>query len=395
MVSARRRLTSLAMAFAVIAVVACESDSPLGPVRPVANVFAVLDPSRAEQVILIEETRASAAPATPPPFDVLDPVVSLGYAPISGARVVLSTDRGDSTIAIEDVVRRSDGRGRGVYVIAGLRLEPGDHVRLRAATSHGPITGATVIPGVSRDAWITGKREINLDHRSAPIEQRTAPADAGYLLSLSLFGQQQFSYGEYGYGQLGMLLPVPSIAVAPDKDNNLSYVAGELVEPGTVGRVTILAIDRYYRSYLDRSDQALLTDRGGSLSGADGLFAAVTPVIDASIEFTADMDDPLEGRYVAAPAFSGAPTDLTLYIAYKSSDGYIIFSGNWRADPDSSVHELRGSGLWDNIELDFGPTRNSLNVDFHGAQASDSLSGWLLRYTGSAPDSVPVTFVKQ
>src|SRR5687768_12224632 len=123
--SRARRVLPLAVITAAVAS-ACQFDTitvPDGRERPV--VHAVLNPWTADQTILLERTltgRVTIDDDLPP--NRVDPIVSGGGVPISGARVVIYNAGNDSVVAVEDVTVRDDGRGAGVYRFRNSAIGP-------------------------------------------------------------------------------------------------------------------------------------------------------------------------------------------------------------------------------------------------------------------------------
>ena len=76
-------------------------------------MHAVLSPSAATQVVLLERTRNGSVFIIAPPFDLADPVVSDEGIAETGALVLLLTPAGDTLVAREDNTVRGDGKGIG------------------------------------------------------------------------------------------------------------------------------------------------------------------------------------------------------------------------------------------------------------------------------------------
>jgi hypothetical protein len=274
----------LRSALCAAAVLGCDVPAPSAPdLQPGLVVFSVLDPGSAEQLVLLMESRASVPDLTQLSIVPNDPIASSGETPVSGARVVLYGESGDSAVAVEDRVSRPDHLGAGVYrLVSGgpvgllppgvfLRLIPGQRYRLRVTSSVGDAEGTARLPALDR--VVTGPaRNLNMTRDSVLLTGNTVTA-AGFIYSLrgangtSTEGDQQYRR------DLERRLVLPS-----GEDWAFSF-AGDRLRTGTRHVLTVTAADsNYFEYYGAQGDPFADRTERTSLKGAAGVFGAVTVV---------------------------------------------------------------------------------------------------------------------
>ncbi len=270
-------------------------------------VHAVLNPTSAVQIVIVEKTLRSVVRAT----DGVTP-----YEPIGDARVVIYGPRGDSVLAV-----RATGTGvvNGVYRVSSitvtdgsagnagpnvLRVRPGERYRLRVETTIGVATGETVIPvGGSVDGV---RRTFNVDRDTLRLNTANVRDAAGYYLR----HETTTSLHERYVTSLEDALVLP-LANAPRWSFSFAH---ESIYPGLAQRFTVVAIDsNYFRYYVAGFDPFGDDTRGNTLTGGVGLFGAVATVMSKTMDLTADVDSPIEGRWVADRVSATLPATMTLY----------------------------------------------------------------------------------
>jgi len=147
-------------AAALLALAGCTLDEePTAPGRDQLVVHLVLNPQHLDHVLLLERTLSGRETIDSTlAWDSTDAVVSRGGVPVTGATVVITSETGDSAVAVEDLARRGDGRGAGMYRFRNLVADeqPGDSIvavvpgaryTLRIETPDGEtVRGETVVP---------------------------------------------------------------------------------------------------------------------------------------------------------------------------------------------------------------------------------------------------------
>jgi hypothetical protein len=269
---------------------ACDVPAPAGPdVRPRLVVFSILDPAAVEHIVLLMQTRASVPDASPRPVDTADPIVSAGETPVRGARVVLRAPSGDSAVAVEDVARRTDGRGAGVYRIAlGATLPgggrffpalPGRAYTLRVTSSLGAAEGTTTVPA-SAGIVLAAARNVHLARDTVAIPPGVVDA-AGFVYSLR--GANAVSEGDAQYRRaLERRLILPS-----GGDDWAFAYARERLAPGTRHTLTVTAADsNFFAYYGAQFDPFADRTRGTSLRGASGVFGSVLVIYTGLVTIT-------------------------------------------------------------------------------------------------------------
>lgn len=315
----------LVTALAAVAL-GCGGEAPTAPVaEPRVVVHAVLDPQNAEQVILVERTRdGTRAPLPPTPGGALDPIVSAGGMPLSGARVVIFGPGSDSIVAVEDASRRLDGVGAGVYRVPSatvasasasasastLRLVPGTRYRLRVDTPLGSVRGATRMPRFNLAVDRT-LRPFNLDTDS--LWRPRVPGDgarpAGYLLRVQVSGGAPLERLVSDDNPL-LLAPAP---INDDRSWSFGY-ARPYIRPGVAQRFIVVAVDsNFYEYTMGAYDPFGHDARGNRLDGGVGLFGAVATIVDANLDLTATRDHAIEGDWAPMGSGTALPVALRLY----------------------------------------------------------------------------------
>jgi len=325
------------MALAVVlsaSIAGCEIKGTTAPtLQPRVVVHAVLNPTSGVQIVTVERTLRSGvrtSSETPP------------YDPINDALVIIYGPRGDSVIA-----RRATGTGvsDGVYRVSSititdgsagngrpnvLRIRPGEGYRLRVETSIGVAVGETTIPvvGPIDESRLT----FNLDHDTLRVDTTAVRNTAGYYL------RHEWRRGvdeRYVTTLDGALLRPPSTAA--DSDWSFSFASGTIY-PGLTQRFTLVAVDsNYFRYYVAGFDPFGDDTRGNTLTGGVGLFGSVVPVVSKILDFTADVDTPMEGSWATDRLSPTLPTAMALY-----SSPYFPREGNGQRISLSGTGQVSG-----------------------------------------------------
>jgi len=304
----RARPSGLVLA-AILALAACEMAETTAPViEPRVVVHAVLNPASGVQTIIVERTLRSVARA---------PGETIPYEPINDARVVIFGPRQDSVVAT-----RATGTGSttGTYRVVSvtitdgsagtagpnvLRVRPGERYGLRVETSIGVATGETIIPvSGSVDA---ARRTFNLDRDTLRLNTATVRNAAGFYLRHETSSSVEERY--VAALEDALLLPL-----AAEPKWSFSF-AHEAIFPGITQRFTVVAVDsNYFKYYVAGFDPFGDDTRGNSLTGGVGLFGSVATLMFKTMDLTADIDSPVEGRWTAVDRVSATlPTTMSLY----------------------------------------------------------------------------------
>ena len=285
----RFALGTLAVA-ATCVVLGCDVPAPTTPdVQPGIVVFSILDPTAIEQVVLLMATRTALPDTTGLVTNVDDPIVTSGETPIRGATVVLYGPTGDSAVAIEDRVRRTDRLGAGVYrVFSGvtstgapvgdyMRILAGQSYRLRIVAPSGSAEGTTRVP--STDRTIVGPARILNGTRDSVLIGNIVTAAAGYVYML----RNANSTGVEGDPQYRRALERTLVLPAGGSDWAFAY-ARERLRAATRHTLTVTAADSNYFAYYSAQTDPF-ADRTGrtTLRGAAGVFGSVLPIYSVAI----------------------------------------------------------------------------------------------------------------
>ena len=305
-------------------------------------VHGVLNPGVHDQVILLERTLSGRTAADSSlRYDSLDAVVSRGATPVSGARVVVATD-GDTVVAVEDLARRGDGKGAGMYRFVSeprdsassadtaLLVRPGGHYTLRIETTDGAtITGETTVPSATPVRVATTFHPFHRDRDSIFVYWNPIPGAARYLLRI-----------DTPRGAFTQFVDSAEYLIAgPLRNTGLPGLPAVFV-PGFVQPVTIGAVDRnYFDWYRTANDPFTGSGLVSHLHGALGVFGAYVMVNASALSVTQDFTDPvLEGDWDrVSPYVAGVPNSFRLFI--ESNAG----------------HQRRLSGFWSSFATGFPP----------------------------------------
>jgi hypothetical protein len=274
-------------------------------------VHAVLNPTVAQQTIIVERTLPSVAPQTDG---------ARAYEPIVNARVVIYGPRQDSAVAV-----RPAGADPGVYRVqsitvtdgsAGnaapnvLRLRPGERYRLRVETTLGVTVGETTIPiGGALDG---ARRTFNLDRDTLRLNLAAVRNAAGFFLR----HETSTAAHEHYAASIDAALVLPHMIAEGEPGATVwpFAFAHESIYPGITQRFTVVAVDsNYFRYYVAGFDPFGDDTRGNTLTGGVGLFGAVAPLMSKILDLTADVDTPIEGSWAADFVPVTLPSTISLY----------------------------------------------------------------------------------
>ena len=328
--SSSRASRACALGALVLAVgAACQFDSitvPEGRERPV--VHAVLNPWAADQLILLERTLTGRVTIDDEmDYDRTNPIITAGGIPISDARVVVYTARGDSAVAVEDLGTR--GTGAGVYRIGNLAVPrpndapsppsiiivPGGTYRLRITTPAGDtITGETTLPLTPSVAPQVSNRSFNRDTDTLRLFWDPVPLAQRYLIRI-----------ESPWGPMFLFTDALEARLPGSLRNVFQENLPRVFLPGFRSTVSLAAVDANYFDYF-RSANDPFTGSGliSKLQGAVGVFGSVTELYSYRLGVSANLDDPFESWYEIRRDRTGpSPLGMKLYI--ESTSGRFTF----------------------------------------------------------------------
>ena len=258
---------------------ACETSAPTQlTAAPGLVVFSVLDPAAPEQTVVLMQTRPAVRDTTSRAVLIDDPIVSAGEIPVTGARVVLYGPTGDSAVAIEDRVRRTDHLGAGVYRIwssgiaatlpagAYLPVAMGARYSLKVQSTVGAAEATTSVPSNDRNLNVAA-RTLNRSRDTVLMGESRAQA-AGFIYSLrngnATVGTPQFRRSI----ERRLVLPAGN-------EWAFAYVRARFTL-GSRYTLTVTAADSSYFAYYS-SEGDPFADRSAktTLRGATGVFGSV------------------------------------------------------------------------------------------------------------------------
>ena len=275
------------------ATMACSVPAPTAPpLQPGIVLFSVLDPVSSEQVVLLMQSRAAVPDVSTLTLVPDDPIVSSGETPILGARVVLYGPAGDSAVAVEDRVRRTDKLGSGVYRIwtggsptaapagAFLRLQTGQSYRLRVSTSLGNAEGTTRVPNALR--VVAGASRNVVLSRDSVLLPAVGPSGAGFVYSL------RASNGTSTEGEQQYRRVLESRLILPSRQDDWAFAfVRDRLRTGTRHVLTVTAADsNYFEYYGSAGDPFADRTQRTNLTGAAGVFGSVLVLFTQPITVT-------------------------------------------------------------------------------------------------------------
>lgn len=310
--SASRRGWALALTAAVLA--SCESDPTAvaaGIETPI--VQAVLNPADVAQYILLEQTltgRVDVTGANDPDPD--EPILLGGGVPIEDAYIVVYNALGDSAIALE---RRTDpgspyhqgggGKGSGVYAFYNykptplccgqpppgpyfLRVIRGGRYRLEVRTLNGRhLTAGTTVPDATASTLLRS-RTFNRDRDTLALTLPPAQFTRRYAIHI-----------QTPYGPFELFTAALTYRVRGDLRNTAAKRRPRAFVPGFAQEIALGAVDTNYFDFFRTANDSV-TGRGlvEHVTGGSGVFGSYSPLDRVTLAVTADMDEPIEGRYV-------------------------------------------------------------------------------------------------
>jgi hypothetical protein len=290
-------------------------------------VQAVLNPSTSDQFILLEQTltgRVNVSGATSP--DPAEPILMGGGVPITDAYVVVFDQNGDSAIAQE---RRTDpgsfyhtgggGKGAGVYAFFNyhpnvgpldpppgpwfLRVVRGGRYHLLVRHAFGrDVTASTTVPDALASTLIQ-TRTYNRDRDTLTLTLPPARFAKRYAVRIQTpYGPFELFTAELEYRVRG------DVRNTAAKRRPLAFV------PGFTEEIALGAVDTNYFDFFRTSNDSI-TGRGlvEHVTGGSGVFGSYSPLDRLTLHVIADVNEPVEGRWVDASGRS-----LRLWVNEKS-----------------------------------------------------------------------------
>lgn len=374
--SSGRAGAALLFVSSCVALAACDLGTVDVPkTKPSVVVHGVLNPSAANQVILVERTLTGAIDVPDTAFDASSPIASAGGIPISGATVELIDSAGRVTGGVEDGSLASPPKSTGVYRVplAGTSLVLGARYQLHIRTPDGDdVTASTRIPKPPIRIGDGLTRIFNRDHDVIATQWAAAAATRAYAVRI-----------ESPFGPFFLFTDSVSFRTNGDLRNLFSSDLERVFIPGFRQGIMIAAIDSnfydYYRTSNDPFTGAGIISR---VNGGLGMFGALVTINTGTITVTADQTQPIEGRFRLTPTTSdlATPTQLTLYVESPPakadapaalSGRYLL--GNSATRGDGIVGQLRGSDV--SLVLLNGQLAGDTVDVFTGELAGDTLRG--------------------
>ena len=273
------------------------------------------NPATIVQSVLVERTLTGRVSVfTDSAASAVDPIVTGGGVPISGARVTVIGPAGTTARTIENaVIRGGTGTpsGTGVYrfinssphaghgeerppglgPLTEIDVLPGRRYRLRVETPDGQVTtGETLVPGSALPPDDFRALEFNRDTDTLRLHWDAVPGARTYALRI-----------DTPYGAFFMFSDSTSVRLTGELRTLFADRLPRAFQAGFTQTVYVAAVDTNYFDYY-RSTNNPFTGSGiiNRLDGGIGFFGSYVPVMARALFVRASDHDPVDGRYVAA-----------------------------------------------------------------------------------------------
>ena len=383
------RLTFGARAALLLLVIAFVASCSLGEVTvsktvPVVVVHSVLNPSATNQVVLVERTLSGAVTIPDTAFDPIDPIVSGGGIPVSGALVEISDTIGNIFRGVEDRTVNSDHRGAGVYRLplgfGSLRL--GMRYRLHVHTMDGEdVTASTRIPAPEVTSSGGFTRSFNRDRDTLLVQWKRAPLARSYGVRV-----------ETPFGPFFLFTDSTHFRMTGDVRNLFAGDLQRVFIPGFRQDMLVAAVDsNFYDYYRTNNDPFTGTGIISRVEGGLGLFGSLVSLNSGTLTVVSNQTEPIEARFRLSSSGVGASVanQFTLYVESKAAreDLPTALSGRYVTPaPNARGDGILGQQIGNSVTLAL--LLNQLSGDtievFTGQLHGDTLIGSYRKNGGTA-----------
>lgn len=294
-------------------------------------LHAILSASASSQVVLLERTRNGTVAIGPPASDIIDPLPSEEGIAETNALVTLTTPSGQTLVAIEDVVRRGDGKGGGVYrfSLAGSGLERGGVYRLTVRTTRNEtLTAETSVPA-GETAMVAAAGLFDRVRDTLALEWPGVDGARAYFVRIETpFGPRAFFTDDTHVRLTGALRNIDVDAIP------------HVFIPGFPQAVTVSAVDSNYFDWY-RSHSNAISGEGliNRVRGGIGVFGSLVRLRFEDLHVVAPQPEPEAGtfQFVGTPAEEASTRylGLELYVESRAarSDQAHALSGRYHKRP--------------------------------------------------------------
>jgi hypothetical protein len=338
-------------------------------------VHSVLNPDATSQLVLVERTLTGRIDINDRRiFNPADVIASGGGDPISGARVLLQSENGDSVVAVEESVGRTDRRGRGMYRLTAGAGRPfailqGQVYRLVVRTQDGRVvTGQTRVPVVTSPATITTER---FDRSRDTLRLRWTAAQQA---------RTYFTRLDSPFGPFYFVSDSTSLDLSGSLRNFFADGLSSAFIPGFRQTLVVSAVDtNFYNYYRTRNDPFTGTGIISHLDGGFGFIGALVIIETRLLQVDQPFTRTVEGVYDAQV---GSNTmSLRLFVEQQGRDISSLSASVMV--PQSGLHrDAGGIGFLRDNRVSLAVLGTSGLVSdtadvFTGVFAGDSIAGQL------------------
>jgi hypothetical protein len=337
-------------------------------------VHGVLNTISPDQVVLLERSLTGAVNIKSTTFNPLEPILSDGGVPVSGATAEIITPTGQIVAGIEDRTVTANATGAGVYRfrIAGAALLRGQTYQLHMRTREGEdLSASTTIP----DAPTPAPTTTSSFNRTRDTLNLTWPA-ARELRSYALRIEGPF-------GPFFLFTDSLHLRLTGELRNLFADRLPRVLIPGFEQGVLVGAVDsNFYDYYRTQNDPFTGSGVISRISGGVGMFAALAPVLRRVLDVTAVRQEPIEARFTYLTQLAGAARtpaiEINLYIESPSQriDVPAALSGKYTT-PLLRTDGLLGTKMGTSISLAFLSNQSAFDTlaVFTGELRGDTLVG--------------------
>ncbi len=362
--------------------VACEFDKQTIAVAPTqVVVHAVLDPSSAQQEVLVERTLSGSVSINKNlRFDALDPINTGDGVPVASAQVTITGPGANLNGAEVRYTSKPATYGAGRYVL-NFRARPGSRYDLTVRTTEGTVvTGSTLVPNVAAATVANGAPLLPFNRDRDTLKLTWSPVP--YARSYGVRTESPF-------GPFQLFTDSTQARLPGNVRNVFASDLQRLFIPGFRQAYTVFAVDtNYFDYYRSRNDPFTGSGIINRLQGGIGVFGSAVAFATRILDVTQQPVEPaLEGEYELAQGTPMSTPYVDVMRLYVETPGtaFASLSGWYSRDRKLTARDgIAGARDGTRIELEMLLNQDARQhiATFVGTQVGDSLVGAYVGVSG-------------
>ena len=371
-----------ALACLLIGAEACEFDKKAIAVAPTqVVVHAVLDPSSAQQEVLVERTLSGSVSINDKlRFDALDPINTAGGVPVTRAQVTITGPGANVNGAEVRYTSQPAAYGAGRYLL-NFRARPGSRYDLTVRTTEGTVvTGSTLVPNVAAATVVNGAPLLPFNRDRDTLKLTWSPVP--YARSYGVRTESPF-------GAFQLFTDSTQARLPGNVRNVFASDLQRLFIPGFRQAYTVFAVDtNYFDYYRSRNDPFTGSGIINRLQGGIGVFGSAVAFATRTLDVTQQPVEPaLEGDYEIAQGTPMSTPYVDVMRLYVETQGTVFasLSGWYSRDRKLTARDgIAGARDGTRIELEMLLNQDARQhiATFVGTQVGDSLVGAYVGVSG-------------